>query len=51
MTINFGLRESDPEELKAYVLTISTKEGVLMNLYLWSGDIARLEKAIKEAGF
>ena len=51
MQIKFELRESELEEVKSYVLTVSTNEGVIMNLYLWSGDIARLEKAIKEAGF
>ena len=51
MQINFGLRESEMEEVKSYVLTSSTKEGVIMNLFLWSGDIVRLEQAINAAGF
>lgn len=49
--LNFTLRESDPNELGAYVLVVSGKEGIRMNIYLWTGDVARLEEAMRKAGF
>ena len=49
--INFKIRETQTTEPGMYALTISDTLNTVMDLYLLTGDIVRLQKALKEAGF
>lgn len=49
--INFKIRETQTTEPGTYALTISDTLNTVMDLYLFTGDIVRLQKVLKEAGF
>jgi hypothetical protein len=51
LMINFKIRETQTTEPGMYALTISDTLNTVMDLYLFTGDIVRLQKALKEAGF
>ena len=49
--MNFKLRKAEPDESGDYVLMVNGVANATMNLCMWTGDAARLQKALKEAGF
>ena len=49
--INFKMRETQTTEPEMYALTISDTLNTVMDLYLFTGDVVRLQRALKEDGF
>ena len=47
----FEMRESKQDEPGVWVLIIDYDTGRRTELHFWSGDVERLQKALKEAGF